>query len=113
VYARISRFEGGSADVVRAEIDKVRRDVESLKSGTATGEAGRLGGLVDRFVMLADDGSGHSAVIAYCETQEQVREVDRIMDSMSPATDQGHRVSVDVYEVVLDESLRSATSKAA
>ena len=113
MYARISRFEGGSADVVRAEFDKVRRDVESLKSGKASGEAGRLGDLVDRLVMLADDGSGHSAVIAFCETQDQVREVDRIMESMSPASDQGHRVSVDLYEVVVDESLRSAGSKAA
>ena len=113
MYARISRFEGGSADVVRAEIDKVRRDVESLKSGTATGEAGRLGDLVERLVMLADDGSGHSAVIAFCETEDQLREVDRIMESMSPATGQGHRVSLDLYRVALDESLRPATSKAA
>ena len=114
MYARISRFEGGSADVVRAEFDRVRRDIEVMKTGTGTGaETDALSRLVDRLVMLADPDSGRSAVIAFCETEEQVREVDRIMQGMSPVTDQGHRVSLDVYEVVLDEAPRSAASRAA
>jgi len=114
VYVRISRFDGGSPEVVRAEMDRVRRDIGAMKAGGATDETtARLSSLVDRLVMAADPEGGRSAVIAFCETEEQLREVDRLMQGMSPATDQGHRVSLDLYEVVFDESPRSAASKAA
>ena len=44
-------------------------------------------------------------LLVYAETEEQAREIDRIMDGMSPSTDGwGHRVSAEVLEVFLDEA---------
>ena len=45
------------------------------------------------------------AVLVYAETEEQAREIDRIMDGMSPSSGEwGERVSAEVYEVYLDEA---------
>jgi hypothetical protein len=44
-------------------------------------------------------------VLVYAETEDQVREIDRIMDAMSPSSDGwGKRVSSEVYEVFVDEA---------
>jgi hypothetical protein len=113
MYARIARFEGGSPEVVRAEADRVRRGIHELKSGgggdPTTADLSRL---VDRFVMLADSETGAGATVVFCETEDQLREVDRIMQDMSPQTGEGRRVSYDLYEVVLDESPAEAANAA-
>ena len=60
---------------------------------------------MSRLEIFADREKGTVAAIVYCETEEQLREADRIMVSMSPQyADWGKRVSVDTYEVLLDET---------
>ena len=59
---------------------------------------------VTRFVELVDRTSGASVGIAFCKTEEDVQRADAALDSMSPPQDIGKRASVDIYEVVLDES---------
>ena len=55
--------------------------------------------------MLVDRERGAVAVLVYADTEEQAREIDRIMDGMSPSSDEwGRRVSAEVYEVYLDEA---------
>ena len=55
--------------------------------------------------MLVDRERGAVTVLTYAETEEQAREIDRIMDRMSPSTDGwGRRVSAEVLEVYLDEA---------
>ena len=55
--------------------------------------------------MMVDRDRGAVAVLVYAETADQVMEIDRIMDEMSPSTDGwGKRVSAELYEVYLDEA---------
>ena len=113
MFARIARFEGGSPHVIEAETERLRREIEEIRSGRGTDSAtARLGALADRVVMLTDRSGGKAATIIFCRTEEQLREVDRIMQGMSPQAGEGHRSSYDLYEVALDEAL-SDTAKAA
>jgi len=113
MYARIARFEAGSPDVIEAEIGRLRRDIEALKAGRETDSTlARLGRLSDRVVMLADRSAGKAATIIFCKTEDQLREVDLIMQGMSPQTGEGRRASYDLYEVVIDESPAGAVEAA-
>jgi hypothetical protein len=113
MYARIARFEGGSPETARREAERVRRGIEEARSGASTDPTtSRLTGLIDRIVMLVDPQTGSSAAVVFCETQERLHEVDRIMDGMSPDRGEGRRVSRDIYEVVVDEPAGSASRAA-
>ena len=113
MYARIARFEGGSPEIIEREVDHMRRDVAATQTGSAT-EPGMLAlsRVVDRVVMLIDRENAAAATIVFCDSEEKIREADRILDGMSPQSGEGHRASRDVFEVVLDESLK-AKQKAA
>ena len=105
MFARIARFEGGRGTDIDAETTDMRKDLEAFRRGEKGTYMPELSRLVSRLEILADRRSGTVAAIVYCETEEQLREADRILDSMAPRnTDWGKRVSVDTYEVVLDET---------
>jgi len=105
MFARIARFEGGKGGDIEAETRDMRKDIEAFRRGEEGTYMPELSRLVSRLEIFADRQSGSVAAIVYCETEEQLREADRILDSMSPRNaDWGQRVSVDTYEVVLDET---------
>jgi hypothetical protein len=105
MFARIARFEGGSGADIDAEASEMRRDIEAFRRGEKAEYAPDLDRVVSRIEVLAERSSGKVAVVVYCETEAQLREADRILNSMSPRNaDWGSRVSVDTYEVVLDET---------
>ncbi|HJW76098.1 MAG TPA: hypothetical protein VJ787_10580 [Thermoleophilia bacterium] len=105
MYARVARFEGGKAAGIESESAKIRKEIEAFRRGEKGSYAPELGRYVSRFEVLADRKDGRVAFVVYCETESDLREVDRIMDSMSPSNpDWGKRVSVETYEVFLDES---------
>jgi hypothetical protein len=105
VFARIARFEGGKGTDIDAETKDMRKDIEAFRRGEEGTYMPDLSRHVSRLEILADRQNGTVAAIVYCETEEQLREADRILNSMSPRnTDWGRRVSVDTYEVVLDET---------
>jgi hypothetical protein len=105
MYARIARFEGGTIDAILAEAEDVR-------SGFAAGSGEKnqyfpkeLTDRVGHMEMLVDRERGSIAILLYCDSLADVREVDRIMDGMAPQREGwGKRVSSDVYEVVVDEA---------
>jgi hypothetical protein len=104
MFARMARFEGGTGADIDAETADMRKDIEAFRRGEEGTYMPDLSRLVSRLEILADRQKGTVAAIVYCETEEQLREADRILDSMSPSNaDWGRRVSVDTYEVVLDE----------
>jgi hypothetical protein len=44
-------------------------------------------------------------MLVYAENEERIKEIDRIMNEMSPSSSEwGSRVSVDIYQVFLDEA---------
>ncbi|HTX70036.1 MAG TPA: hypothetical protein VMH50_12975 [Thermoleophilia bacterium] len=106
MYVRIARFEGGTAAHIEEEGSRIRRDIEAARRGEPGPELPReLTLLAQRIEMLVDRERGAATVLVYAETEEQAREIDRIMDGMSPTTEGwGHRVSNEVLEVFLDES---------
>ena len=106
MYVRIARFEGGTTAQIEEEGARIRRDLEAARRGESGPEVpSDLALLASRLEMMVDRDRGAVAVLVYAETADQVMEIDRIMDEMSPSTDGwGKRVSAELYEVYLDEA---------
>ena len=112
MYARISRFEGGAAETFQREADRLRRDISATQTGSGDPSMAELSRVVDRVLMLVDRENDTATTIVFCETQEKLREADRLLDATSPQTGEGRRTAVERYEVVADEH-PSAAIKAA
>jgi hypothetical protein len=110
MYVRIARFEGGSTAQIEEEGTRIRRDLGATTGGESSGEVpAELARIASRVEMLVDRDRGAVAMLVYATSEERIREVDRIMNAMSPTSDQwGKRVSVDIYEVFLDEAPEAA-----
>jgi len=106
MFVRIARFEGGTTARIEEEGTRIRRDLEAARRGESGPEVpSELALLATRLEMLVDRERGAVAVLVYAETEEQIREVDRIMNEMSPSSGEwGRRVSAEVYEVFFDEA---------
>jgi hypothetical protein len=106
MFVRIARFEGGTTAQIEEEGARIRRDLDAARRGESGPEVpSELALLASRLEMVVDRERGAVAVLVYAETADQVREIDRIMDGMSPSSEGwGKRVSADLYEVYLDEA---------
>ena len=106
MYVRIARFQGGTTAQIEEEGARIRRDLEAARRGESGPEMpSELALLASRLELLVDRGRGAVAMLIYAETQDRAREIDRIMDGMSPSSDGwGRRVSVETYEVCFDEA---------
>jgi hypothetical protein len=116
MYARVTRFEGSDPATMQREIDGMRRQMESGLTDEAIDQMGeqvkdqferdeveRLLKSIKRTLVLSDSGQGSSAMVAFCDTEEDVRGVDALFDAMSPGEGGGKRQSVDIYEVSIDQ----------
>jgi hypothetical protein len=70
-------------------------------------EVARLLQSIKRTIVLADTEKGSSAMVLFCDTEEDARGVDRLFDAMSPGEGGGKRQSADVYEVAVDQTFSS------
>jgi len=104
MYARLTRFEGSDPEALRRELDQMG---EQIRSGTPPSEMDESQAAtlqaIKRVVVLADVDKGSSAMIAFCDSEEEVRRVDELFNQMSPGDQGGKRQSVDIYEVAIDE----------
>ena len=116
MYARVTRFEGSDPAAMQQEIDQMRTQMESGLTDEAIDQMAeqvegrferddveRLLKSITRMLVLTDSGTGSSAMVAFCETEEDVRGVDALFDAMSPGEGGGKRQSVDIYEVSIDQ----------
>lgn len=116
MYARVTRFEGSDPAAMQQETDAMRTQMESgltdeaidQMAGQVTGrferdEVERTLRSIKRMLVLTDSEKGSSAMVAFCDTEEDVRAVDALFDAMSPGDDGGKRQSVDIYEVSIDQ----------
>jgi hypothetical protein len=116
MYARVTRFEGSDPAVLRQEIDGMRTQMESgladeaidqmseqVKDRFERGEVERLLKSIKRTLVLTDSQKGSSAMVFFCDTEDDVRGVDALFDAMSPGEGGGKRQSVDIYEVSIDQ----------
>jgi hypothetical protein len=93
MYARVAKWEGGSADAIRESVAQIRTDSASgpPEGVPSTG-----------FTFLTDVQNGRVMAIGLFETEEDLRKGDATLNEMSPPTSMGDRVSVEHYEVAAD-----------
>jgi hypothetical protein len=93
MYARVARWEGADAETLERTAAEIRADAES---GPPEGIPAK--GLL----LLHDLEGGRAMAISLFETEEDYRQGDETLNSMSPpAGGMGNRVGVDKYEVAL------------
>jgi hypothetical protein len=94
MYARVARWEGASADDIRAAAQGISADAAS----------GPPEGLPAKGLMLLiDPDGGRSMAISLFATEEDLRQGDATLNTMSPPGDgMGQRTAVEFYEVAAD-----------
>ena len=120
MYARMTRFEGGDRATLTKELESMRKQMQSGLTDDAIDqmadhvkgqfERDEVAGLlrsIKRTIVLADTEKGTSAMVVFCDTEEEARGVDRLFDAMSPGEGGGKRQSADVYEVAIDHTASS------
>jgi len=120
MYARVTRFEGSDPATMQQEIDGMRTQMEGgptdevidqvadqVKGRFERDEVERLLGSIRRTLVLTDADRGTSAMVAFCDSEEDIRGVDALFDAMSPGEGGGKRQSVDIYEVAIDQQFES------
>ena len=93
MLARVTRFEGGTADGVRAAIAQLRSDMskgppEGVKSTGLT--------------VLIDPDDGRMMFIGLFANEDDLRASEPALEAMSPPEGAGKRSSVEVYELAAD-----------
>ena len=94
MYARVARFEGGEGDAIR---QNAREIASRAESGPPEGVPAK------GFLLLIDPDNGRGLGISLFETEEDLRQGDETLNSMTPPSEgMGHRASVETYEVAVD-----------
>lgn len=94
MYARVARWEGAEAEALKESAARIRADAES---GPPEGLPAK------RLLLLQDLEGGRAMAIVLFETEEDYRQGDETLNSMSPPGDgMGTRVGVDKYEVAVE-----------
>jgi hypothetical protein len=93
MLARVTTFEGGTADGVRAAVKQLQSDVPS---GPPPGVKS------DGLTMLFDADGGRAMFIGLFASEEDLRASEPALEAMSPPEGTGTRSSVDIYEVGVD-----------
>jgi len=95
MYARVVRWEGADAEGLKRAASEIRSQAEA---GDGPPEGVPAKGLL----ILNDGESGRSIAISLFETEDDYREGDETLNSMSPPGEGfGKRVSVEKYEVAV------------
>src|SRR3954452_21265628 len=97
MYARVSRWEGGDPDAVRAATEEM---VSNADDGPPPGVPAK------GFTYLVDAENGRTLAIGLFESEEDLRTADETLNEMNPSReDAGRRTSVEMYEVAIDARL--------
>jgi hypothetical protein len=95
MYARVARWEGADADSLSSSAAEIRAQAES-GGGPPPGVPAK------EFLLLHDATAGKAVAIMLFETEEDYREGDETLNSMSPPGDgMGDRVSVERLELAV------------
>jgi hypothetical protein len=97
MYARVASFEGGDND----RLQQINQ--ERMQSGQMQPPEG-----MKRAMVLADRESNTRLFVAFFDNREQIDAASERFEKMGdeiPEDVRGRRTSVDVYEVVFDDSM--------
>jgi hypothetical protein len=93
MLARVTTWEGGTQDGIRAASEEMRSNVAQ---GPPPGV--KSSGLT----MLADPEGGRVLMIGLFENEADLEESEAVLKQMNPPEGMGNRASLEVYEVVAD-----------
>jgi hypothetical protein len=94
MYARVAKWDGAEAAAMRSAAEEIN---SQASSGPPEGVPAK------GFLLLIDPENGRSLAVALFETEEDLRQGDEVLNSMSPPDDgMGRRTSVETYEVAVD-----------
>jgi len=93
MLARVTTFEGGTADGIRAAVEQLQSDIPS-----GPPEGVKSTGLT----MLFDADRGRVLFIGLFANEDDLHASERALEAMSPPEGTGTRSSVDIYEVGAD-----------
>lgn len=93
MLARVTTWEGGTADAIRAAADEMRSNVSQ---GPPPGM--KSNGLT----MLVDPEGGRVLMIGLFETQDDLTQAEAVLKEMNPPEGMGSMLSKDVYEVATE-----------
>lgn len=94
MYARVVRWEGAEAEAMKDSVERIRGEAAS---GPPEGVPAK------KLWILHDLEGGRAMAITLYETEEDYRQGDETLNSMSPpGGGMGQRVSVDKYELAIE-----------
>jgi hypothetical protein len=109
VYVRIARFEGLDSSRIDAQVADMKRQMAGARSGELPPDAPEqvqtLVSTIRRVIQLADRDSGTALGVVFCATKEDMVRADAALNEMSPGEGEGRRTGVEIFEVVLDETM--------
>jgi hypothetical protein len=96
MYVRMARFEGGDLADADQAVARVREQMEGERPPGLEG--------AKRLLMLVDRENGRGLGLTFFDSEEDRRRGDDALNAMNP---QGgaRRMSVEMYEVALDQQL--------
>lgn len=95
MYARVARWEGAEAKALEESAAQIREQTES-EGGPPPGVPAK------EFLLLHDAAAGKSIAITLFETEDDYRQGDETLNSMSPPGEgMGQRVSVEKLELAV------------
>jgi hypothetical protein len=95
MFARVARFEGADAEVMEKTAADIRAQAES-EGGPPPDMPAK------EFLLLHDTDAGSSLAITLFETEDDYRQGDETLNSMSPTGEgMGQRASVEKFEVAV------------
>ncbi len=96
MLARVARWEGADAATLERSVAQIREENEA-QGGPPPGVPAK------RLLLLHDGGAGKAVAIAFFENEEDYRQGDETLNSMTPpGGGMGERVAVERYEVALE-----------
>ena len=98
MLARVTTFEGGTADGIAAALEQLRSD---MPAGPPPGV--KSAGLT----VLADPDGGRVMFIGLFANEEDLRASEAALEEMSPPEGMGKRSSLDVYQLAAEVRMSS------
>ena len=107
MFVRVAQFEESDPETRAARLEQMQREIEAVKAGDVPEgvppeAAAALRSSVSRVLGLADLRGGGEANAVFCETEDDLRRADEILNAMTPPEGDGRRTDVAHYEVLLD-----------
>jgi hypothetical protein len=93
MLARVTTWEGGSPEEIRAAAEDMRTRVAS-----GPPEGMKTSG----FTMLTDPDSGRVLMLGFFDSEDDLRASEAVLKEMNPPPGIGARTATDVYEVAAE-----------